>query len=67
MGYEVLENQMQSVISNLEKGKEFMLKDIISNPPAGLGRILYQKVKSKDIPNVKYMGKKNDVDVYVKL
>lgn len=52
MGYEVLINQMRSTIHSLPAGKEFSLNDIIANPPAQLGRTLYEDVQSGATPNV---------------
>lgn len=52
MGYEVLINQMRSAIHSLPVGNEFSLNDIIANPPAQLGRTLYEDVQSGAIPNV---------------
>ena len=52
MSYKTLENQMKSIISNLPAGKEFCLNEIIENPPAQLGRALYEAVQSGEIPNV---------------
>lgn len=52
MGYEVLINQMRSIIHSLPVGKEFSLNDIIKNPPARLGRTLYEDVKNGVIPDV---------------
>lgn len=34
MSHKALENQMISIIKNLDAGTEFCLRDIINNPPA---------------------------------
>lgn len=60
MSYKVLENQMRSIINNLPDGKEFYLHDIIENPPAQLGRTLYEDVQSGRIQNVKRITKEGD-------
>lgn len=52
MSYKTLENQMICVINSLPSGKEFCLNEIIENPPAQLGRTLYQYVQSGKISNV---------------
>lgn len=52
MGYEVQINQMRSIIKSLPSGKEFCLNDILENPPARLGRTLYEDVQSEKIPDV---------------
>lgn len=67
MSYTTLENQMKSIISNLTSGEKFFLRDIISNPPALLGRKLYEGVQSGSIPNVKFIAKINGADQYEKL
>lgn len=67
MGYEVLEHQMRSFISNMKQGEKFFLRDIISNPPAQLGVTLYKEVQNGTIPNVRYLGKIKDIDQYEKL
>lgn len=67
MSHRALENQMKSIISNLKEGETFMLKDIISDPPARLGRALYEGVQSGDIPKVKCIGPKDGVEIYMKL
>lgn len=67
MGYEVLRNQMQSVICNLPAGTEFAIKDIISNPPARLGRTLFEEVQNGTIKNVQCLGKVDGVEQYKKL
>lgn len=66
MSHTVLENQMKSIISSLKSGTEFMLRDILDNPPALLGRRLYEDVASGDIPNVEYVGKEDGIDKYIK-
>ncbi len=67
MSYQVLENQMRSVINNLPSGKTFFLRDIISNPPARLGRTLFEAVQSGAISNVKYLTNVDGIDQYQKL
>lgn len=67
MSYTALENQMRSIISSLSSGEKFFLRDIISNPPAQLGRTLYQEVQSGAIPNVQYVAKVDGVEQYEKL
>lgn len=67
MSLKVLENQMISVINSLTPREEFLLKDIITNPPALLGRHLYEKVQRKEISNVEYIGKVAGVDKYRKI
>lgn len=52
MSYKALVNQMKSIISSLPEGIEFCLNEIIENPPAQLGRTLYEAVQSGEIPNV---------------
>ena len=66
MSYKELETQMKSIISKLQPGTTFLLKDIISDPPAGLGRTLYECVQSGVIPNVRCTGKTNGVETYEK-
>lgn len=66
MSHTVLENQMKSIISTLESGTTFMLRDILDNPPALLGRRLYEGVESGEIPNVEFIGKEDGIDKYVK-
>ena len=67
MSYTVLKNQMKSTISSLPVGTNFMLRDIINDPPALLGRRLYEGVKSGDIPNVVYNTKIDGVETYTKV
>lgn len=67
MSYRQLENQMNSIISNLKTGEKFFLRDIIPNPPAQLGRTLYENVENGAIPNVKFIAKINNADQYEKL
>lgn len=67
MGYKVLENQMRSIINNLDQGKEFSLRDIIQNPPARLGRTLYEAVQNGNIPHVQCIGIIDGVEHYKKL
>lgn len=59
-GYTVLENQMRTTINNLPVGTEFQLNDIIANPPAQLGRTLYEDVQSGKIQNVICITQSND-------
>lgn len=67
MSYQVLENQMRSVINNLPSGKTFFLRDVISNPPARLGRTLFEEVQSGAIPNVQYLTKVDGIEQYQKI
>jgi hypothetical protein len=62
-----LENQMISVINSLKPETEFLLRDIISNPPALLGRVLHDGVTDGTIPNVIYIGNQDGVDKYKKI
>ena len=66
MSHKALENQMKSIIKALDSGTEFYLRDIISDPPALLGRVLYEGVADKTIPNVTCLGKIGDADKYRK-
>lgn len=66
MSYTALENQMRSIISNLSAGTEFFLRDIIMNPPAQLGRTLFEEVQSGKIPNVECFEKVDGVEHYRK-
>ena len=67
MSYKQLENQMNSIINSLKPGEKFFLRDIIPNPPAQLGRTLYESVENGTIPNVKFIAKVNNADQYEKL
>ncbi len=67
MGQEVLKNQMRSIINSLPSGKTFFLRDIISNPPARLGRTLFEEVQSGAISNVKYLTSVDGIEQYQKL
>lgn len=67
MSYTVLENQMKSTISSLPAGTNFMLRDIINDPPALLGRRLYEGVQNGEIPNVVYNKKIDGVESYTKI
>ncbi len=67
MGLVVLENQMKSIINSLPAGTTFMLRDIINDPPALLGRRLYEGVQSGEIPNVVYNKKIDGVESYTKI
>ena len=67
MSYNVLVNQMNSIITNLPSGKKFFLSDIVADPPARLGRTLYDVVESGAIPNVKYIGQENGIALYQKI
>ena len=64
--YEPLVNQMRSIIQNLPSGQEFSLSDILVNPPAQLGRRLFEDVNGGKIPNVQHLGKVNNVERYKK-
>ena len=66
MSNNALENQMKSIIKNLDSGTEFYLKDIIVNPPALLGRVLFEGVADKTIPDVTCLGKIGDAEKYRK-
>lgn len=61
-----LENQMKSIISSMEPGTEFWLRDIINNPPALLGKRLYEWVQSGIIPNVEHIGNVDGLERYRK-
>ncbi|MCM1252319.1 MAG: hypothetical protein NC321_05825 [Clostridium sp.] len=68
MSHKVLENQMRSIINNLPTGTEFQLNEIIDNPPAQLGRTLYEDVQNKKIENVICITQANDtIQKYRKL
>jgi len=68
MSHKALENQMRATINNLPAGTEFSLKDIIENPPAQLGRKLFEDVASQKIANVICItGKEDSVQKYKKL
>lgn len=67
MGYQVLENQMKSVIHSMKPGTEFTLSDIVSYPPAGLGKILFRDVQSGEIENVVCIESGKGRDKYKKL
>lgn len=43
---------MESKIQKLPSGREFYLRDIIGNPPALLGRWLFENVENGKIPDV---------------
>lgn len=60
MSHKVLENRMRAIINSLSAGKEFHLHDIIENPPAQLGRQLYEDVQSGRIANVICITQSND-------
>lgn len=65
--YGPLEEEMKSTIHGLASGEEFTIADILSNPPARLGRTLYEEVQSGEIPNVQYLGRINRKSRYRKL
>lgn len=67
MSHKVLENQMKSVIHSMKPGTEFMLRDIINDPPARLGRTLYEGVESGEIENVVCIEQGKGGDKYRKL
>lgn len=67
MSYNVLKNQMRSTINSLPAGEKFFLRDIISNPPAQLGRTLFEEVQSGAIANVKYLSTVDGVEQYQKM
>lgn len=66
MSFQVLENQMKSIIKTLDAGTEFYLKDIINDPPSRLGVTLYQGVADGSIPDVTFIGKVEGCDKYRK-
>lgn len=66
-GYDVLENQMRASIDSMSPGYEFEMNDVIANPPAQLGRTLFEAVQSGRIPNVQCLGKVNGIERYRKL
>ena len=59
-GYIVLTNQMRSIINNLPPGTEFYLNEIISNPPAQIGRKFYEDVHNNKIKDVICITQSND-------
>lgn len=67
MGMKALENQMKCIILSLAPRTEFVLRDIINDPPALLGRKLYEGVADGTIPNVEYIGKEEGIDKYKKI
>lgn len=67
MSHIELEEQMKKIISNLKPGTEFLLKDIINDPPMLLGRRLYESVKSGKIADVDCIGTEDGRDKYIKL
>ncbi len=67
MGYKALVNQMKCVIASLDPDTEFFLQDIMVNPPAILGRTLYEGVDKGTIPNVECIGIVDGVEKYRKL
>ena len=68
MSQQELEIHMIQLIEKLATGMEFTLKDLILDPPAQLGRKLYEGVASGKIPNVKCLGNKVDgIERYIKL
>lgn len=67
MSFQELEKQMKNIISNLKPDTVFLLRDIISNPPSLLGKILYNGVESGEIADVEFIGKDADgIDQYRK-
>lgn len=68
MSHIELENHMIKLIQKFATGTKFTLKDLILDPPAQLGRKLYEDVASGKIPNVKCLGNKEDgIEKYEKL
>ena len=67
MSQTTLENQMRSIICSLKPGTEFLLRDIIDNPPALLGRRLYEAVENGSITGVVFIGKFEGYAKYRKL
>ena len=65
--YGPLEEEMKRNIQGLASGEEFILADVLPNPPAQLGRALHDKVKSGEIPNVQYLGRIDERSRYRKL
>lgn len=63
MSQQELEAHMKQLISKVALETEFALRDIIPNPPAGLGRRLYEGVNDGTIANVGFMGKRAGVDI----
>ena len=47
--------------------QKLLLNEIIADPPARLGRTLYEAVASGEIKNVKYIGQENGIAVYEKM
>lgn len=67
MSFQALENQMKGIISTLKPGTEFMLRDIINDPPAGLGKKLFEGVQNGEIENVICIEQGKGADKYRKL
>ena len=64
--YAALRTEMRDKINALEPC-EFVLRDVIANPPALLGVYLYEDVHNGTIPNVEHIGMEKDVHKYKKL
>ena len=67
MSHVELENHMRKIIDKLQPGTVFILRDIISDPPARLGRQLYEDVQSGKIKDVVLHGKSDGVEQYKKI
>lgn len=67
MSQQELEIHMRQLIDKLSTGTVFTLSDIIPDPPALLGRRLYEGVQSGNIGNVCCIGKSAGVETYKKL
>lgn len=67
MKHKELEMHMKQLIDKLAPGTEFMLRELIPNPPSLLGRYLYEGVQNGTIPGVCFIGKVAGVDKYKKV
>lgn len=67
MSHKELEIHMKQLINKLAPGTEFMLRDLIPNPPSLLGKHLNEGVRNGTIKDVRFVGKVENVDKYIKL
>lgn len=56
----LLHEVVAKVDKHLKKGEKFMLRDIIDNPPSGLGVRFFKDVSNGKIPNVKSLGQNSE-------
>ncbi|NLK14328.1 MAG: hypothetical protein GX313_06235 [Spirochaetales bacterium] len=56
-GYADLYKKLLEKIEKLPKNSEFVLRDIISTPPALIGRWFYENVKNGLVKDVEHIGK----------